>query len=195
MESTTRPLHLRRDAYLIAALVASLLSTALRATGDLPDTGITAQTVQHVRTIDARFSALIAEGRHRSPTFQSLVDRLDRSTVFVYVHYRPLPGSLGGRLTFLGGGDPWRYVRVEIECRQSVIDQIAALGHELQHAVEIADAAAAVDPPSIRALYGVIGFALDNSGRRFETDTAKEAGSRVRRELAHRVQTTSSDAQ
>jgi hypothetical protein len=187
---------MRRDACLLAALLASLLATAaVRATGDLPDTGISPQTLQHVRTTDARFSALIAEGMRRSPTVRSLVDRLDRSTMFVYVDYRPLPGNLSGRLTFLGGGDRWRYVRVEIECRQSVVDQIAALGHELQHAVEIADAAAAVDPPSIRALYGAIGFALDDSGQRFETDTAKGAGSRVRRELAHGLRTTSSDAQ
>jgi len=54
--------------------------------------------------------------------------------------------------------------------------------HELQHAVEIADRATAVAPSSIRALYGTIGFATDDRGQHFESNAAKEAGNRVRRE-------------
>lgn len=146
------------------------------------------QVVPHVRPIDSRPNALIAEGARRSPMFRTLVDRLNRSTVIVYVEHRLLPGQLSGRLSLIGRGQRWRYLRIEIECRQSTVGQIAALGHELQHAVEIADAAAAVDEPSIRALYGMIGFAIDESRRRFESDAAKAAGDRVRRELyAHPI--------
>jgi hypothetical protein len=146
-------------------------------------TGVEEQDARHVRTTDARIRALITEGAHRSPLFRTLVRRLDRSTVVVYVQSLVLPENLSGRLTFVGGVQPWRYLRVEIECRQSTVNQIAALGHELQHAVEIAEAAAAVDRDSIRALYGTIGFAVDSSGRRFESDAARDAGNRIRREL------------
>ena len=135
----------------------------------------------HVRTFDSNLHALIAEGTRRSPLLRTLVNRLNRSTVFVYVQAAVLPGNLSGRLTFVGRGLPWRYLRVEIECRRTTGDQVAALGHELQHAVEIADGAA-TDPSSIRALYGRIGFATDDSGRRFESNAAKDAGNRVRRE-------------
>jgi hypothetical protein len=66
------------------------------------------------------------------------------------------------------------------DLRQSTASQVAALGHELQHAIEIANQTAAVDPGSIRALYGTIGFAVDDSGRRFESNAARAAGHRVR---------------
>jgi hypothetical protein len=105
-----------------------------------------------------------------------------------------LPGNLSGRLTFVGSRQPWRYLRIEIECRQSRVSQLAALGHELQHAVEIADTPAAVDQASVQALYGTIGFAIDDSRRRFESDAAESAGNSVRRELALRLPTTSYDA-
>jgi hypothetical protein len=148
----------------------------------LGDSRDNSQATPHVRTFDSKLNALIAEATRRSPFFRALVSRLNRSNVFVYLEARLLPGHLSGRLTFIGGGASWRYLRIEIECRQSTVDQVAALGHELQHAVEIADSTAAVDPSSIRALYGTIGFAVDDSGQRFESHAAREAGNRVRSE-------------
>ena len=184
MDSPTRRSHESWSARAALALIALTLSApAARAAGD--DT-------EHVRTIDSRPNALIAEGMRRSPTFRMLVDRLNHSTVFVYIQHQLLPANLGGRLTFVGGAERWRYLRIEIECRQSRASQISALGHELQHAVEIADAGAAVDRTSIRSLYGTIGFAIDNSQQRFESDAAKAAGHRVRRELSsHAVDVSS----
>jgi hypothetical protein len=142
-----------------------------------------ADPIGHVRAIDSTAGALITDGSRGSRLFRSLRERLDRSDVFVYVEHRMLPSALTGRLTLLGAARSWRYLRIEIECRQPRLAQIAALGHELQHAVEIADAGAAVDPPSIQKLYGLIGFARDAGRREFETDAAREAGSRIRREL------------
>jgi hypothetical protein len=169
------------------------LTLAAATGGAAADAGENAQPLGHVRTIDSRPSALIAEGARRSPMFRKLVTRLNRSTVIVYIEYRLLPEGLSGRLTVIGGGQVWRYLRIEIECRQSTDNQIAALGHELQHAVEIADAGAAADEASIRALYGTIGFAIDNSQRRFESAAAKHAGSRIRQELSLRLPTSLND--
>lgn len=137
----------------------------------------------HVRAKDPKLEALIVEGSRRSGLFRLLRDRLDRSNVFVYVQHRVLPSGLTGRLSLLGVSHSWRYLRIEIECRLSTMAQIAALGHELQHAVEIADAASVVDPQSIRRLYGSIGFARDLDRQQFESDAALDAGFRVRREL------------
>jgi len=155
------------------------LSTAITRAGGAADLGDT-DPARHVRAFDSKLSALIAEGTRRSPLLRTLVDRLNRSTVFVYIETALLPRQLSGRLTFVGGGQPWRYLRVEIECRQPTVGKVAALGHELQHAVEIADQTAAIDPGSIRALYKTIGFAVDDSGRRFESNAARAAGNRVR---------------
>jgi hypothetical protein len=167
-------------AHAVVALVTLILSNAtIRAAGGAEDFADTDPT-RHVRTFDPNLSALIAEATHRSPLLRTLVDRLNRSTVFVYIETGLLPGQLSGRLTFVGSGQEWRYLRIEIECRQSTASQVAALGHELQHAIEIANQTTAVDPGSIRALYGTIGFAVDDSGRRFESNAARTAGHRVR---------------
>jgi hypothetical protein len=142
----------------------------------------------HVRALDARLQALIEDGARRSPLFQSLLEAIERSTVIVYVGSRMMPTGLSGRLTLAGATPPpWRYLRIDIECRQSKDAQIATLGHELQHAVEIAEAGAIVDQRSIQTLYGRIGFALDSGRQRFESDAAREAGARVRRDLSSRA--------
>jgi len=169
-------------AHAVVVLVTLTLSNAtIRAAGGAEDAADT-DPARHVRTFDPKLSALLAEGTRRSPLLRTLVDRLNRSTVFVYIEGALLPRQLSGRLTFVGGKQPWRYLRVEIECRQPTASQVAALGHELQHAIEIADQTAAIDPGSIRALYKTIGFAVDDSGRRFESNAARAAGNRVRSE-------------
>jgi hypothetical protein len=142
--------------------------------------------LRHVRAIDPRFETVIADGARRSAHFRSLLGRLNRSTVYVYVGYGLLPAGLRGRLTLAGTGNVWRYLRVEVECRQSTTGQIVSLAHELQHAVEIADAADTVDQPSLRALYGTIGFETDGGHRQFETEAARRAGYRVQQELSSR---------
>jgi hypothetical protein len=95
----------------------------------------------HVRTMDKRLRSVIDEGLARSASFRGLVARLDGSDVIVYVELEcPMSSRLFGRLTLLGAGGDRRYVNVRISCMLTVTQQIAALGHELRHAVEIADA-------------------------------------------------------
>ena len=189
MDSPTGRTHPPPRIVIVSALLMAMLVPAIASGAADRDPADRDRAVAHLRTVDSRLDALIADGARRSPMFRTLVERLARSTVVVYVRSGMLPRELIGRLTFIGGAPPWRYLRIEIECRQSVSNQIAALGHELQHAVEIADREAAVDPPSIRALYGTIGFAVDDTRRRFESDAAKAAGDRVRRELSIRMPT------
>jgi hypothetical protein len=145
----------------------------------------------HVRSTDLRISTLIAQGAVRSPLLQSLIHQLDKSDVFVYVEHAVLPSGLTGRLTFTTSSGRWRYLRIQIDCRQSLTSQTVALGHELRHAVEIANAAV-VDEASVRQLYHVIGFTLDTTERRFESISAQQTAVQVRRELrteplGHRV--------
>jgi len=199
MNFRTRYSYSPRGARVVVALIAMACSASIGRAAEPPGSvdksvqylRVVNESVPHVRAVDAKLAGLIAEGARRSPLFRTLVDRLNQSTVIVYVQPRVLTSDLSGRLTFIGRSEPWRYLRVEIECRQATDNQIAALGHELQHAVEIANQEAAVDPMSIRALYGTIGFALDNTRRRFESDAAKDAGRRVRKELSIPIQTIS----
>jgi hypothetical protein len=140
----------------------------------------------HVRSSDTRLRAVIADGVDRSPLFRDLVARLDASDVIVYVQTdRAMPPRLQGRLTLLSFAGGRRYVLVRIACALTGTQQIAILGHELQHAVEIASAESVVDEPSLAAEYRRIGFASGalQQGHGYDSEAAIEMGRRVWREL------------
>ena len=142
----------------------------------------------HVRTMDRRLRSVIDEGLARSASFRGLVARLDGSDVIVYVEPEcPMTSRLIGRLTLLGAGGDRRYVNVRISCMLTVTQQIAALGHELRHAVEIADAPSVVDDASLAAEYRRVGFASRVMGRgdSYESRAAIDAAHQVWAELAH----------
>jgi hypothetical protein len=142
----------------------------------------------HVRTLDRRLRNVIDEGLARSALFRGLVARLDGSDVIVYVELEcPMSSRLFGRLTLLGAGRDRRYVNVRVSCMVTVTQQIAAIGHELRHAVEIADAPSVVDAASLAMEYRRIGFPshVMRRGEGYESRAAIEAGHQVWAELAH----------
>ena len=75
-----------------------------------------------------------------------------------------------------------RYVLIQIGTGDSLQDAIAVLGHELQHANEIADAHDVIDMSGFVALYEQIG--VRSGWHQYETKMAQEAGRQIRRELA-----------
>src|SRR5262245_38581312 len=133
-----------------------------------------------LRPVDERTARLVAEGLAGSPAVRSLADRLARTNLIVYVEYGQLPVALVGRVALIGTSGPWRYLRIQIDCRQNRLSQLMALGHELQHAVEIGEAGA-VDAKAVQRLYAAIGFAT--GPRQFETVAAERTGMLVRHEL------------
>ena len=142
----------------------------------------------HVRTTEKQLRTVIDEGRARSAFFRSLVARLDGSDVIVYVEPEcPMSSRMFGRLTLLGAGGDRRYVNVRISCMLTLPQQIAALGHELRHAVEIADAPSVVDDASLAAEYRRVGYSSRAlpSGGGFESRAAIEAARQVWSDLAH----------
>jgi len=136
-----------------------------------------------IRPQDARSTQLLRDGMARSDTFRALVERLEASNVFVYVSVSPLiRSSLAGQLTWMTQAGPYRYLRATLNPEQGTDQQIATLGHELQHAVEVLDDEMVVCEKSLVALYRRIGQRSGgNSG--WETLAAQETGYRVRREL------------
>jgi hypothetical protein len=142
----------------------------------------------HVRTMDKRLRNAIDEGLARSDLFRGLIARLDGSDVIVYIEPEcPMSSRLFGRLRLLGAGGDRRYVNVRISCMLTVTQQIAALGHELRHAVEIADAPSVVDDASLAAEYHRVGFAsrVMRRGDGYESRAAIDAAQQVWAELAH----------
>jgi hypothetical protein len=140
----------------------------------------------HVRTIDKRLRTTIDQGLARSALFRDLVTRLDASDVIAYVETEcPMSSRLFGRLTLMGAGGDRRYVHIRISCMLTQTQQIAALGHELRHAVEIADARSVIDAASLAVEYRRVGFASRAVRAGYESYAAIEAAERIWAELAH----------
>lgn len=72
-------------------------------------------------------------------------------------------------------------MRIQIALRASTAESIALLGHELQHAVEIADAVEVGDEQDMEALYVRIG--VRRGAHIYDTVAAQDMGRRIRREL------------
>lgn len=101
--------------------------------------------------------------------------------------------TLSGRIGLLAAADHRRLLAIEIAPRHGRTDQLVALGHELQHAVEIAGAPSVWDARSMAAFYTAIGTLIGDAAglATYETVAAAETGSRVRSDLANF--TTSAD--
>ena len=143
----------------------------------------------HVRTSDARIRAAIADGIERSALFRDLVAQIDASDVIVYADGDcTMSERLQGRLTFMSKAGGRRYVMVRIACSLTGPVQIAMLGHEFWHALEIAKAESVVDDDSLAEEYRRIGFASRSlqRGTGFDSKAAIDTGYRVWYELSHR---------
>ena len=167
-----------------APLIAALVVAATLAGSTSAAADSATDVAHHVRTTDRRLARLLQQGRRESATFRTLVARLVRSDVIVYLQCQGY-GNDGGRLTFVGSGGGFRYVLVRLGRVLNRAQQIALLGHELQHAVEIADAPEIVDTVSLAQQYRRFGhvsqvtvFSTD-----FDTKAAVETGYQVLQEL------------
>ena len=141
----------------------------------------------HVRVTDSRLRAEINEGLARSAFFRSLVARLDGSDVIVYIQPEcPMSPRIFGRLSFRAAAGGRRYLQARISCALKDDEQIAAIGHELRHAIEIADAPSVVDTPSLGKEYERIGFQSRGvpRGAGYESHAAIDAARQVWAELA-----------
>jgi hypothetical protein len=144
----------------------------------------------HVRTTEPSIMLLLRQARIESPFFRSLEARLNESDIIVYVkHDQQLASSLEGQLTFMGSAGAWRYVVVSLAWGRPEARTIATLGHELQHAIEIAEHPEIVDSETLRDAYMRIGYESSLAGLRstYDTPAAIDAGERVFTEISHRV--------
>lgn len=124
---------------------------------------------------------LIAEGCLKSPSFRALVARLEQSNVIVYVQPAwSLRGVMAGMTELVGQQGDYRYIRISIALRAARKQLIAMIGHELQHAAEIAGAPDVVDAASLEAYYRRAG---EPSVDGYDTKAARDMGDVVYDEL------------
>jgi hypothetical protein len=121
-------------------------------------------------------------GMMHSRSFRVLVDQLAQSNLIIYLEQTRLSGGLDGALRLVTAAGGFRYVRISIDARLSADALVAMLGHELQHAAEIAVAPEVVDQASMARLYGRIGFPCGTRST-FDTRAAVHVQEQVRKEL------------
>ena len=144
-----------------------------------------ASSALRVRPHDARSAALLLDGLRQSETLRTLVRRLEDRNVIVYIQMETkLKGRLAGSLTWLTGTQKFRYVRVSINPDLRGAVAVAVLGHELQHALEVADEPSIVDRKSLNAFYRAHGISMRVSTDGWDTRAAQEVGEEIRREVA-----------
>jgi hypothetical protein len=145
-----------------------------------------ARAHKHIRTTDRRLLRLLRDGVRGSDTFRRLVDRIRASDVVVYLECGDRDRPSGGRLTFVSAVAGYRYVHVRVARLASADIQIALIGHELRHAVEIADAPGVVDASSLAREYERIGYVSPRltPGVSFDSHAAVETGYQVLRDLS-----------
>jgi hypothetical protein len=119
-----------------------------------------------------------------SPTLRALTDRLDASDVTVHVSVKRFTDRrLAGALRFLAATPTDRVLLIEIAFGLDRYARIAMLGHELQHAVEVAETPHIRDENAFRRFYELHGVegAIECS---YETDGARRAEIAIRKEMA-----------
>lgn len=139
-----------------------------------------------VRPLGSRVVSLLQRGYAVSPTPAILVDALERTNVIVHIEERWLfDGGPGGETQFVTTAGGQRYLRIHLD--PSIHDEaaIALLGHELQHALEIAEARWVVDHETLVRLYTCIGYESRGRPHTRGVDTARanETGRHVLTEL------------
>lgn len=141
---------------------------------------------RHVRTADSKILTLIDAGVSGSATFRRLIATLNESDVIVYIVPNLTRNTLGGYLTHsLVSQGQHRYLRIAVDTAGTTHRLVSLLAHELQHAVEVAQAPDARDSQSLERLFSrlAVGFGCGSSGC-FETRAARDIEEIVRAELA-----------
>lgn len=138
---------------------------------------------RRVRTTESRVTDLLREGARRSPTFAGLLTTLNRTDVIVYIErVMTLPKETMGRLTMVPIPGPHRYLRIQIRADLPSTEAIALIGHEMRHALEVAEALDVRDEGGMIRLYRRIGHSSGGE-HVYDTLAAQAAGRQVRREL------------
>ena len=148
----------------------------------VPGLAFAAPGVPRVRDIgDPQIAALIADATARSATFRRLVAVIDDSDGIVYVERGACGHSVRACLSHsLVVAGPHRIIRVILDTRRERDELLAALGHELRHAIEV------LARPQIRTMSAVMffyqheGFAFEG---RFETQAALDTEAAVLEDL------------
>lgn len=155
-------------------LVVLYLSIALEAS---------AQAAMTPRPLDAVAAETFEQALAGSPLVRDLVRQLEASNLVVHIESsRSLPTGISGTMRFVTSRGGYRYVRITLAADGRREARAAILGHELQHACEVA-ASDAHDTAAVRRLFEAAGHHPTHSADVFETRAALQVERQVKVEL------------
>ena len=175
---TTAPATRRCSSSVIRAALMGVVCVAAVQVVTAQDTA----PVPRVRSNSARIVDAIARGVERSATFRGLVDTIDATDGLVFVEegrcgHSGIRACLLLSVTIAG---PHRLLRILVETNKAPgCELVEAIGHELQHAVEVLRERRIRSDLQIHNFFDTLARAVWD---RFETDEAIEAGFAVARE-------------
>jgi hypothetical protein len=136
----------------------------------------------------ASASRLLDEAAEQSETIRGLLARLAATDVIVYIEFTPSPQIPIARTKLVTATPAARFLRIGLSTSLRPFELVPLLGHELQHAVEIAEQRNVRDDEAVRRLYAKIG--RSHGADSFETDAAgdveRQVRSETRRSIPHR---------
>ena len=142
-----------------------------------------AQARMTPRPLDPLAAEAFEQAVAGSPLFRDLVHQLEGSNLVVHIEStRQLPTGISGTMRFVTHRGGYRYVRVSLAVDIRPERRAAILGHELQHACELA-ASDAYDIDAVRRLYQSSGHQPFAGNDTFETRAAMMVERQVKAEL------------
>lgn len=170
---------LRTVSYSLAAVL--LAAAAVRAQqAEIP---VRLSPESHVRALDPIARRLLDAALACSPTVDNLVSGLESADLIVGIETRPPNRKRLGEFRLVVATSGVRYGRVSVGVPNQLDVLLSVLGHELQHASEVAGAAQVRDVASLRAFYLAEGYATRGDGF-YETDAAQLVGRHVQKEVS-----------
>jgi hypothetical protein len=139
-----------------------------------------ASPTAHVRWMDNRSRHLLEEGARRSPTLARMLQSVETTDIIVYVETR-MDGSPASTTRLLVAPPGVRFLLVTIRIGPG-FELVPALGHELQHVLEIAADREVRSDDGMRALFRRIGW-RSRLPDCWETDAAIQTGRQVQQEF------------
>jgi hypothetical protein len=139
--------------------------------------------IRRVRPATVRAKTLLETALRDSPTVQALAASIAASDLIVIVEFAPIHSGARAVTRLVTVTAHGRFLRVTLGALTPYFDQIPLLAHELQHAVELAQAPSVRDEAGMRALYARIGIRTTGP-QSFETIDARRAEAQARRERA-----------
>ena len=140
-----------------------------------------------VRILDRGFAIMISLGLGSSPTLRELVGELEASDVIVHLVKAPQDEeATAAALQFVTVTGGFRYLRVRIAEGLDPVTSLGLIGHELQHAREIARHSWIVDERTMEEFYRASGFAV--RPRRAQSSYDTMAARRIERQVVRELQ-------